>query len=244
MRSLNPWSVFPPNLDPPIARSLSIQFILQEWLSTFDLLEHLKTHVCREVQGVDLKQELANFSKELQKLFLFSLGAPFAQKSSALDKLCFYFEILLQASHIHKSEIPALFEEMRISVLKLKPKMMSGRKQSHSPAEIREAVLALCKNFHEQLIRFFNAFIPFLKEGRSDENVLVYLIEHKETLNTFLGSRKIETVLQSFFPAGYAQLRATILEGYTRRGFTQFFAKVEPLIEALEPEFLCPTRNS
>jgi hypothetical protein len=82
------------------------------------------------------------------------------------------------------------------------------------------------------LRKFFKAFSPLL--NNSDENVLVYLLENKKKLNSHLGSKSIETLLQSFFPAGVSQLRDVIYEGYNRRGFNTFFDKVEPLINALE----------
>ena len=66
--------------------------------------------------------------------------------------------------------------------------------------------------------RLFDALVPFLFDVRFDENVLVYLIENKDKLNSLLGKRRIEDLLQNFFPAGHDELRTVIHEGYTRRG--------------------------
>ena len=122
-----------------------------------------------------------------------------------VDKLCFYSEILLQASHIDGNEIRMSLEEMK-------------------------------KNGSRG---FFTALIPFLHEARRDENVLTYLIEHKDALNSLLGNREIERLLQSFFPAGHAALRAAIYEGYAKRGFTSFFDSIEQIIDAIEWETPC-----
>lgn len=239
MRSLNPWPIFPSNLDPPLARSLSIQFILQSLLDSFGLLQYLQVITPMQLQGANYKEELACVSKELEKFLLFSLENPFAQKGSVLDKLCFYSEILLQASHINDQEIPAILEEMRNLILKIKSKMIFWKKVKTSLEEILEQLFVLYTDLFQKLCHYFNAFCPFLKEARCDENVLIFLIENKDKLNSFLGLRRIEELLQSFFPAGHAQLRAAIHEGYTRRGFTTFLSSIESLIVDIEWETPC-----
>lgn len=241
MRSLNPWPVFPSNLEAPVARSLSIQFILQAIIDAFDLLIELQVSTPLQLQGSNLKEEISCISKDLEKIYLFSLENPFAQKGSVLDKLCFYSEILLQASHVSDPELTIVMEEMRKSILMVKSKIMVWKKMpSRYPLrEMLKQLMELYTDLHQKLGRFFKAMSPFLKEARSDENVLIYLIENKDKFNQHLGERRIEELLQSFFPAGHDQLRATIYEGYTRRGFTTFLNSIEPLIEAIQWETPC-----
>ena len=239
MRSLNPWPIFPSNLDPPVARSLSIQFILQALIDAFTLLKNMRAAIPLQLQGANLKEEIACVSRELEKFLLFSLENPFAQKSSVLDKLCFYCEILLQASHVKDSEIPTILEEMRNSILKIKSKIVAWKKIEVALVQARTQFLELYDDLFQKFSRFFTSLSPFLKEARYDENVLIYLIENKDQFNTHLGLRRIEDLLQSFFPAGHDQLRAAIHEGFTRRGFTTFLTSVEPLIDAIEWETPC-----
>jgi hypothetical protein len=236
MRSLHPWPIFPPNLDPPVVRSLSIQFILQGLADSFQLLHHLETYTPLQLAGANLKEELAKIAKELEKLILFSLEHPFSQKPSALDKLCFYCDVLLQASHIDGSEVLRTLEELRTPILKVKTKLNTWKKIPAPLPQIQEEFSALYSTLHQKFGSLFQALYPYLKEARSDENVLTYLLENKDPLNSFLGQRRIEEMLQSFFPAGHAQLRAAIIEGYTRRGFITFLSKIEPLIDAIEWE--------
>ncbi len=124
---------------------------------------------------------------------------------------------------------------MRNSILRVKAQIITCKK---GPLTL-DPLFHLYRSLHDGLYRFFSAFCPYLKEARSDENVLIYLIENKERLNAYLGVRRIEELLQSFFPSGHAQLRAAIYEGYTRRGFTTFLSSVEPLIDAIEWETPC-----
>ena len=134
-----------------------------------------------------------------------------------MDKFCFYSEILVQASHIKDPALTRIAAEVRKSVL-----------ISHSTGRLIQ-----------RLCRFFKALTPFLREARSDENVLIYLIENKDALNKRLGEKQIEYLLQSFFPGGHDQLRAFIHEGFTRRGFSSFLASVEPLVEKIRWETPC-----
>lgn len=134
-----------------------------------------------------------------------------------------------------------LLDEMRTSILDIKSKMLIWKKHFTPPPldTILTQLMTLYGILQQKLGRFFCSFSSFLKEARSDENVLIYLIEKKEKFNAHLGPRSIEDLLVSFFPAGLDQLRAAVFEGFTRRGFTQFLASVEPLIEALEWEAPC-----
>ena len=140
-----------------------------------------------------------------------------------VDKLCFYCDILLQASKIDPSSILQKLEAMHRSILPLR---FSSQKSC---------------NLKDLLCDFFSALVPFLQEARTDENVLIYLIEQAQILNRYLGERAIETILQSFFPEGHEHLRTVIYEGFTRRGFTSFLAEKEPLIAALDWESPCPS---
>ncbi|HEX2582997.1 MAG TPA: hypothetical protein VHL30_02660, partial [Chlamydiales bacterium] len=80
----------------------------------------------------------------------------------------------------------------------------------------------------------YDALFPFFAEAKSDENVLFYLIEHKDLLNRFLYPKKVETLLSQLYRSGPTHLRAILCEGYTRRGFSDFYAKHESLIESIE----------
>jgi hypothetical protein len=240
MRSLHPWPIFPANLAPPVIRSLSLQFILQELITSFELVDALHMSTPKRLSGDHLQKELTSISIEIEKFLLFSLENPFAQKGGVLDKLCFYSEILLQASHIGDQEILTILEEMRNSVLRTKSSLTMWKKKLPAQAlDPLHHLLHLYSDLEQKLGRFFLALTPYLQQARSDENVLLYLIEHRHPLNSHLGPHVIEDLLHRFFPAGHSQLKAVICEGYTRRGFPSFFAKAEPLIDALEWDRAC-----
>lgn len=243
MRSLNPWPVFPSKLEAPVARSLSIQFIMQTLIDGFELLEDLEG--ANAIKGNNIREEIKKISIELEKFYLFSLENPMSQRGGVLDSLCFYSEILMKASQVKDPELVLVMEEMRKAILLVKSKLMIWKKiaASYILEEIPSLLKQLYGTLFELMNRFFTAFIPFLKEARSDENVLIYLIEKRTKLNKHLGPKCIEELLQSFFPAGHDQLRAVIYEGYTRRGFSAFLSAVEPLIDEVQWEIQCQSQN-
>ena len=227
MYNLHPWPIFHRDLDPPTERSLALQFVLQEFLSSCHCLERLENASSEELPAI---------SSYLDQFLLSSLNNPFAQKGGALNKLCFYCEILLQASKIGNETILIDLEEMQHPIMKVRSKMILWKKQAPLPEEISSAIAELCDQLRKKFISFFSSLSPFLIESRTDENVLLYLIEHRQTFNFYLGQKTIENLLSRCFPAGYHELRATICEGYTRRGFGEFYTKQEPLIDTLERE--------
>lgn len=235
MRSLHPWPIFPRDLEPPAERSLALQFVLQEFLSSYQLLERLENATL---------EKLSEVSSHLDSFLLSSLNNPFAQKGGALNKLCFYCEILLQASKIEDGMILVDLEEMQNAIMKTRSKVIVWKKKSPLPEEIGLEFTNLYNQLRKKFSSFFSSLIAFLRESRTDENVLFYLIEHRNEFNLYLGPKTIENLLSSFFPAGYHELRATICEGYTRRGFGEFYAEQEPLLDALEWETHgCPSQS-
>lgn len=170
---------FPIDLNLPIARSLTLQFILQEFLALCELAWNYKT------------------------------------ENIQFDKLCFYCQSLLKASHKSNNEILVVLEEMR---------------HAHFMANAN----SLSIDLQPRLQQFFKSLSPYLEEMRFDENVIAYLIEHRQRFNHYLGTCSIEKLLKSFFPAGHTEMQAVLFEGYIRRGFLSFFAQMEPLVNALE----------
>lgn len=224
MNDLKSSIFFPPNLEGPVARSLSLQFILQSLLESFK--------ASKDFQSSAL--EGRSTSKTVEKPHLERL----------LDKLFYYVEILIAFSSIKESEIVQAVEEMRKSICSAQSKMMVWKKQARYPLkEMLEQLMHLFSNLFRQLSRFFHALVPFLREARSDENVLLFLIENRESFNQYLGMGTIEEMLSSFFPAGFDQLRAVIFEGYTKRGFSAFFTEKESLIEQIQWETPCQSQN-
>jgi len=235
MRSLYPWPLFPPDLDPPAARSLSLQLALQTWLDSCQVIHSLQQKMTDIGATDNPMQEIEGISDQLQKFLLFSLENPFSKKPGTLDKLCFYCEELLRASNVQeREEIGNLLDLMRDAALSFRALMLSWKRKLPPSFILLTNMEHLHSVLNQRLREFFDALYPFFAEARSDENVLFFLIEHKEQLNRFLSPKKTETLLGRLYPAGPTHLRVILCEGYTRRGFSDFYAQHESLIESIE----------
>lgn len=235
MRSLHPWPLFPSNLEPPAARSLGLQFILQEFITCFAVVSKIQEKAPPLIRGEDPVQELAAVSRELEQFLLFSLDNPFAQKGGSLDKLCFYCDVLFQASRVNgQEEVGMQLESLRNEVLATRAKIFTWKRKITPSSLILEEIERLCETLVLGLRDFFEALFPYFEEARSDENILFYLIEQREVLNQLLECPKIEQIFCRLYPSGPTHLRAILCEGYTRRGFSDFYAKHESLIDSIE----------
>lgn len=245
MRSLYPWPLFPPDLEPPAARSLSLQLALQEWICSFDLIAALEKKLPRIIPHDQFYHEIEVLSNEMQKLLLFSLENPFSQKAGTLDKLCFYSTELLRASHvIDREPVGIVLNHMRDALLSFRTKINYWRRKAPTSSTLSFDVEQLCRIMSQRLSEFYEALLPFFDEARSDETVLFFLIENKESLNHYLHPKKIEQLFARLYPSGPTHLRAIMCEGYTRRGFSEFYAKHEALIDSIDwvtPDECLPT---
>ncbi len=235
MRSLYPWPLFPSNLDPPAARSLSLQLALQAWINSCQVIQSLQQKMSEIGSSDNPMQEIDAISSELQKFLLFSLENPFSKKPGTLDKLCFYCDELLRASQAQeRDEIETLLDEMRDAALSFRALMISWKRKLPPSFILLTNMEHLHSVLMQRLREFYDALYPFFAEAKSDENVLFYLIEYKDHLNRFLHPKKIETLLSRLYRSGPTHLRAILCEGYTRRGFSDFYAQHESLIESIE----------
>lgn len=235
MRSFHPWPIFPHDLESPAAKSLALLFILQELRTSLNILE---------TSGQTQQTDRFEINAQLEKFLLFSLDNPFIKNGGVLDKLCFYSESLLQASKINDDQILTVLEEMRNTILKAKAKLETWKKKSTPEKDASSILIVLCEELRMQFRTFFSALFVFLKESRTNENVLIYILEHREDFNRLVGPKTIENLLCRLFPSGPSELRTAICEGYTRRGFTDFYEKQELLLDTVEWETSsCPSTN-
>jgi hypothetical protein len=227
MRSLYPWPIFPPDLNQQAARSLSLQMALQEWLYSFNIID--------SVRNIAKELKLDTLSNEVQKFLLFSLDNPFTKRAGTLDKLCFYCDELGSHSKTDCRElIESTLNGMRDAVLSFRQKLLSWKRKFPESTTMVSETNSLCKSLEEKLKCFYEALTSYFEEAKSDENVLFYLIEHRTQLNEVLYPKKVEDLLCYLYPSGPAHLRAILCEGYTRRGFGEFYAKHEALIDSIE----------
>lgn len=227
-----PLTFLPSHLPSPTKRSLSLLFLLQNILDLFSLLDLSQECAKRHLSSLALPQEL-------KEHLLLSIEDPSPQFESILTKLCFYFDILLQASKLEGISVLHELQEIRLFIIKVRSCVISAR-SSIATTSIFECANTHLPSFYQTAKKLFFSLLPFLEEVKTDENILLYLLEHKNTFNQQLGDKTIESLFHRFFPLGRAYFEAVIYEGLSRRGFESFFMKKAHLIDQLAWEELCP----
>ena len=238
MHNFNPWPFFPAHLEPKAACSFSLQFLLQELLLAFDLSETLHKQI---ELSLPLSMPIEEIVLKLEQCFLFPLENPLVPKTGFLEKIFFYMETLLQHSSVNDENggIDQV-EEIKKCILEIKAKIKALKKTRDQQEEKGQIFIRLIKNTKKHLEDLFHSLFPFFEEYREDENLLFLLIEQKEKMNQYLGSRALETLLSRLFPQGPATFRAALYNGYERRGFLDFYARNEELIDTVDWEGPCP----
>ena len=145
---------------------------------------------------------------------------------------------------VKEQRTESLLDEMEENLLALRAHLNSWRRGPVEPSHLLDTVHNACGRLRHTLIDFFHALIPFFEEAKTDENVLFYLIENHADLNAILQNPKnrttsvslksIEHLFSHLYPSGPAHLRTILHEGYTRRGFSEFYAQHKTLIESIE----------
>jgi len=222
MRSSYFWPSFPTDLKTSNVRTLSLLFMLQEW--------GLAMKQLKKIKGLENSKLLAM----LEKFLLFSAENPFTKNGGFLDKLCYYSDLLIKASKIDEEKILALLEEMETTILQIKSTLTKHKKKAPKielqPKDVRDSFRILDKQF----IDFFFALVPYIHQSRTDENIIMYLLEKKEEINQLLAHPVIDELIFLFFPDGPSHLRVILYEGFTRRGFSSLLKEKESLINGLK----------
>lgn len=204
MRKKDIWIPLPKYIEAPEKRSLSLLFILTELIVCLDIIQE-------DLSTCANNQKLRDFS---------------SQNKTFLDKLCFYCDILIQASREDGYPVLRRLDQMQAILSQFRSKTISIKKNIAS-----EEISQLLQYTYAELKILFFDLVPFFHETKTDENLLLFFLEKRKSLNCHLGVLAIEKLLQNLFPGGFSHLQAIIHEGFTRRGFTQFLSEKEFLLE-------------
>jgi len=215
-----------PESDKGAAKGLCLEFILHEYAKALTMAEKLASACPEEIESI------------LEKLFHESLRSE--PPSGIIDKLCIYCEALVQTSKIGEKLLDAI-DDMRCNTSK--PRAFLARQLAHG---VCPATNDLLQPLNQGLRSLFPLLIPILQTCLECETTLFALLELRQVFNHHLGEKTVETLLETIFPSGPHHLRQALIDGYSRRGFSDFCQHHEMLFEGLAwqpPQKICtPTR--
>jgi hypothetical protein len=206
------------NSEKGAAKGLCLEFILHEFTNALAMTSQMGPSSLEDALNV------------LQKLFHDSLNASYLPQSGIIDKLCIYCEALVQTSKIGEDLLDAL-DELRNGVSSYRTALVRRMYLSHSPQ--LQGMDDLQQTLQRGLRHFFSLLIPVLETCLDCEMVIFTLLELRKKLNGFLGENTVECLFQRLFPDGPHLLRRTLSDGFSRRGFSDFYQRHEVLFEGL-----------
>lgn len=168
---------------------------------------------------LDAMREIFRLLSEKGEEEFASLFSP--PNQGAVSHLLFYAEKLSSVARIENAEPKRVAETLRNAALAF---------YTEKIVHARACFGTLRSSLQEGLCRLFFSLFPFFERSRKDENLLLYLLEHREEWNRHLGERSIETLLFSLFPKGPHDLYTTMREKFAERGLEEFFEQKKHLL--------------
>ena len=101
---------------------------------------------------------------------------------------------------------------------------------------------ALCSSQHKSasikrrstkyLPLLFIALEPFIQQCKENENLLFFLLTHREEIEAFMSSGYLRTLLLRFHPRGISDLCEKLCDNYHHRGFYFLIPEITRLLNA------------
>jgi hypothetical protein len=169
-----------------------------------------------DTQSEETQKSLAILSILEEFSILISEPTDFKKIRTTMEAFCFYFKVLLKVSKVKQEAITPILQRMYQLVT-----IIQWNKSS------------FLSEYEPILQSFFSALFPFFEEIKTNENLLFYLLEKRESFNQFLGKNRIDMMISNLFPEGKPEIQKILLENYAKRGFHNMLEKCDSLVETI-----------
>lgn len=90
----------------------------------------------------------------------------------------------------------------------------------------------LLKKIFQLETRLLGALKKIIFDFREDENVLFFLLRHRQALDLMFGEKFVHKTLTRLFPDGLKEAQQFILARYQKRGFNTLTTEIEQLVQS------------
>ncbi|MBJ7449278.1 MAG: hypothetical protein JHC93_02840 [Parachlamydiales bacterium] len=233
------------------SHGLLFQFLLREFLTVFKVVQHIE-HLVGEIEGDALlnfeqTQELPLVLTNLYQAITHLTGKavinephfPWSTDRGCLNKLHHYCYLFAHLCPGHKKETA----EMNACV----------RKAFHSAQESRETTICIHQELvakrplHGDLTILFSLLdkiidniskasrliIPITLDYRHDENVLYFILNHRESLDSLYQSSFLSNIFEQMYPGGALEVKEFLIRQYSKRGFHHLLTNINQKMAVL-----------
>ncbi len=220
------------------SKSLLFQFILSEFLISYQkveeiekIYERMEALLIKERFGANTQPYLAELLNKIpvltgsQMVVTNEQSLPWTHQKGTLNKLRHYCYLL---SHRVSDDTDILNLNVAVSkafhgTLQTREVIFSLQRQLEDLAQIPNyvALYQLLDRMIDNMKRASRLILRILIQFKEDENILLFLIEHKNDFDQLYKTQFLVRILKKMFPKGVEEASKIIQQKYQKRGFVQ-----------------------
>lgn len=215
--------------------SLIFQFILTEFIESFEEIQQLERLCSRKVDVHTKNKEetqkqiesaitkLVGSTRDYMRIFSWNFG------DGLLEKLKTYCALLLRNAANDEKEIIALLHYAE----KTWQAVMQAKDHLHEDNH-RKILLHYFEKANTSLQRFSKVIVRIVPQFRDDENVVFCILRNKEKLDRLHGPRFVAKMLGRMYSKGLKEAHHFLSRKYAERGFDHLLPVITKKISEVE----------
>ncbi len=226
------------------SKGVLFQFIMNEFISSFQETKDIE-QLYRTIESKLITHHTLDDIKDLLQQLFFSLSkltgttiddepqSPWSSDKGSLNKLRHFCHMLSSKSSTHNAEVA----NFNVCVSKCYHSALQGREvilslERPSP-NVKKRILPnypALYQFLDKLIdnmhRSSRLLLHLISQFHDDENVVLFLIQHREEFEKIFKSKFITKIFGKMFQNGIKDAEKLLKERYTKRGFQDSIKKI------------------
>lgn len=233
------------------SNSLLFQFILADFLKTFSHIQEVE-RIYDQMEATLIKRRLhggvEHYLTELlsilpsltgsQSVIASEISFPWTAEKGSLNKLRHYCYLFVHRSKSEDKDIANMnvcVSKAFHSALQCREVILSLQQESLENTSVPSYVTLyqLLDRLIDNMRRVSRLILRILIQYRTDENVLYFLLRHREDFDRLYKTQFVIKILKKMYPRGIKEAGELLVEKYSRRGFDSIIPAINHQIEEM-----------
>ncbi len=234
------------------SNSLLFQFILAEFLSSFKKVQEIE-NAYDQMESNLIKQRLRGGANSYLTQLLHAIPAltgsqmvivseqsvSWAAEKGSLNKLRHYCYLFTNRSSAEDKDIINMnvcVSKAFHSSLQSREVILSLQREPQDSNRVPNyvALYQLLDRLIDNMRRVSRLILRIIMQYREDENVLYFLLRHREKFDALYKTEFVVKILKKMYPKGIKEAGSLILEKYAKRGFDNLLSSISTHMSKLE----------
>lgn len=217
--------------------NLLFQFILSEFILVYQEIKHINqiaaTLKSQENFELEILQRLLHHIVKLAGSSRYYMRLLACNDDGLLTKLkCYSVLFCLKQDHMNQRKLYDDVEQLWLLSLKIVDTTDSLLLRNSETAKL--ALHSWLGKFQRSSKRLSNTITSFKMHFRHDENVIFFIMRHKEQFDDLYKPRYVAKLLKKMFPNGLKEAHQFLLSQYGKRGFDSLVPIIQTKMAELE----------